>query len=87
MVMRLGLGGRLILAFLVIAGLPTLAGVLGLIEQRNVARIQSQVITDTIPEIAQVRAIAEGTARIVAIAPGLAEVTSCLLYTSPSPRD
>lgn len=71
-----GLGSRLIVAFLVIAGLPTIAGILGVVEMRGLAWIQAQVINQTIPVISQVRGVAEESTRIVAIAPELAEVTS-----------
>ena len=74
--MRFGLGSRLILAFLVIAGLPTLAGVLGVLEMRSLSRFQAQVINQTIPAISEVRGTAEESTRIVAMAPELAGVTS-----------
>ncbi|MFW8634748.1 response regulator [Cribrihabitans pelagius] len=69
-----GLGGKLSLAFIVIAGLPTIAGVLGVIELRALARRQAEVISQTIPAIAEVRGMAEESTRIIAIAPELAEV-------------
>ena len=71
---KLGLGGKLGLAFIVIAGLPTLAGVLGLLEMRGLSRLQSDVINQTIPAIADVRGMTEESTRIIAIAPELAEV-------------
>jgi two-component system sensor histidine kinase TorS len=73
---KLGLGGKLGLAFIVIAGLPTLAGILGLVELRVLARRQAEVISQTIPAIAEVRGMAEESTRIIAIAPELAAVTS-----------
>ena len=73
--MRFGLGSRLILAFLVIAGLPTIAGVLGVLEMRSLARFQAEVINNTISVTSEVRGIAEESTRIVAIAPELASVT------------
>ncbi|SMC64472.1 ATP-binding protein [Primorskyibacter flagellatus] len=73
---RLGLGGRLILAFLVIAGLPTLAGVFGLIELRDIAHSQSRIVNETIPAIAHVRGITEESGRVIAAAPELAKETS-----------
>lgn len=72
---RSGIGSRLILAFLVIAGLPTIAGLLGIVELRGLARSQSEVINQTIPTISEVRGITEESTRIVAIAPELAGVT------------
>ncbi|MDR9393389.1 MAG: response regulator [Roseovarius sp.] len=71
---KLGLRGKLLLAFALIAGLPTLAGFLGLVELRGLARSQSEVIRQTIPAIADVRGIAEESTRIIAVAPRLAEV-------------
>ncbi|MEX0302109.1 MAG: TMAO reductase system sensor histidine kinase/response regulator TorS, partial [Leisingera sp.] len=64
------------LAFIVIAGLPTLAGILGLVELRVLARRQAEVISQTIPAIAEVRGMAEESTRIIAIAPELAAVTT-----------
>ncbi|OED49262.1 TMAO reductase system sensor histidine kinase/response regulator TorS [Rhodobacteraceae bacterium (ex Bugula neritina AB1)] len=76
MLEKLGLGGKLSLAFIVIAGLPTLAGILGLIELQVLARRQAEVISQTIPAIAEVRGMAEESTRIIAIAPELAAVTT-----------
>ncbi|WP_264214034.1 TMAO reductase system sensor histidine kinase/response regulator TorS [Leisingera thetidis] len=76
MLEKLGLGGKLSLAFIVIAGLPTIAGILGLVELRGLARRQAEVISQTIPAIAEVRGMAEESTRIIAIAPELAAVTS-----------
>ena len=73
---KLGLGGKLSLAFIVIAGLPTLAGILGLVELRVLARRQAEVISQTIPAIAEVRGMAEESTRIIAIAPELAGVAT-----------
>ena len=73
---KLGLGGKLSLAFIVIAGLPTLAGILGLVELRTLAHRQADVISQTIPAIAEVRGMAEESTRIIAIAPELAAVGS-----------
>ncbi|SIT84820.1 ATP-binding protein [Pontibaca methylaminivorans] len=69
-----GLGARLLLAFAVIAGLPVLADIFGWFELRDVAREQTAMIDETIPMIAEVRTIAEESARIVALAPELAQV-------------
>ena len=73
---RFGLGSRLIFAFLLIAGLPTIAGVLGIVEIRGLARFQSSLINHTIPVLYEVRGIAEESTRIVAVAPELSQVTS-----------
>lgn len=63
------------LAVLVIAGFPAATGLLGWIELRDVARNQTQVVTEAIPAISEVRGVAEETSRVVAGAPGLAAVT------------
>lgn len=73
---KAGLGSRLLLAFLAIAGLPSLAGLLGWVELRDVAQTQSNIVERTIPAVAEVRAIAEESARIVSLAPELAEVST-----------
>lgn len=69
-----GLGARLLLAFVVIAGLPVIANVFGWFELRDVARVQTGMIGETIPAIAEVRGIAEESSRIVSLAPELAQV-------------
>lgn len=74
MLKQMGLRGKLLFAFVLIAGLPTLAGFLGLVELRNLAIRQSDVIRQTIPAIDDVRGIAEESTSIVAIAPRLAEM-------------
>ncbi|MBI6629699.1 ATP-binding protein [Pontibaca salina] len=71
-----GLGARLLLAFVVIAGLPVIANVFGWFELRDVARVQTGMIGETIPAIAEVRGIAEESSRIVSLAPELAQVST-----------
>ena len=73
---RLSLGRMLLLAFLVIAGLPAITGVLGWVELQNVARNQSKAINETIPAISDVRGFTEESSRIMAVAPELAAVTT-----------
>lgn len=70
------LGGKLMLAFLIIAGLPALTGLLGWVRLGSVSHNLDSVINETIPAIAEVRGYAEETARIVAVAPELATVTT-----------
>ena len=72
---RISLGRMLLLAFLVIAGLPAMTGVLGWVELQKVARNQSKVTNETIPAISEVRGFTEESSRIVAVAPELAAVT------------
>ena len=73
---RVSLGRMLLMAFLVIAGLPTVTGILGWIELQKVARNQTNVIKETIPAISEVRGFTEESSRIVAVAPELAAVTT-----------
>ena len=69
-----GLGAKLLLAFLVIVGLPAAAGLAGWLELRSVARTQEAVTGLTIPALADVRGFTEASARIVAVAPELSAV-------------
>ncbi len=73
---RISLGRMLLLAFLVIAGLPTVTGILGWVELQKVARNQTKAINETIPAISEVRGFTEKSSRIVAVAPELAAVTT-----------
>lgn len=68
------LGGRLLLAIVLIAGFPAATGVLGWFELKGVAANQSRVVTEAIPAISEVRGVAEVTSRVVAVAPELAAV-------------
>jgi two-component system sensor histidine kinase TorS len=70
------LGGKLLLAIAVIAGFPATTAVLGWFELQDVARTQSRMVTEAIPAISDVRAVAEGTSRVVAVAPELAAVST-----------
>ena len=69
------LGRRLLFAFMAIAGLPALSGLLGWFELRQVAESQSEVFESTIPTLSEMQHFAEEAARIVAVAPELAAVT------------
>ncbi|MHA6347405.1 ATP-binding protein, partial [Roseivivax sp. CAU 1761] len=71
-----GLGRRLSLAFLAIAGLPAVIGLIGWFELRGVAQRQSEVFDRSIPDLVEMQRFAEETARIVVMAPDLAAVTS-----------
>ncbi len=64
------------MAFLVIAGLPTVTGILGWFELQKVARNQATVVTEAIPAISEVRGFTQESSRIVAVAPELAAVTT-----------
>ena len=73
---RASLGRMLLTAFLVIAGLPAVTGMLGWFELQKVARNQTTVVIDAIPAISEVRGFIEESSRIVAVAPELAAVTT-----------
>ncbi|NEY90664.1 ATP-binding protein [Tabrizicola oligotrophica] len=73
---RASLGRMLLMAFLVIAGLPAVSGVLGWFELQEVARNQATVVTEAIPAISEVRGFTEESSRIIAVAPELAAVTT-----------
>ncbi len=73
---RASLGRMLLMAFLVIAGLPALTGILGWFELQKVARNQATVVAESIPAISEVRGFTQESSRIVAVAPELAAVTS-----------
>ena len=66
----------LLMAFLVIAGLPAITGIFGWFELQKVARNQTRVVTEAIPAISEVRGFTEESSRIVAVAPELAAVTT-----------
>ncbi|MCC5976215.1 MAG: response regulator, partial [Rubellimicrobium sp.] len=70
------IGRQFLLAFLMIAGLPVVIGLLAWSELRDVARSQTRLAEEAIPAIALVRGIAEETSRAVTIAPELAAVTT-----------
>ena len=69
------LGGRLLIAIVLIAGFPAASGLLGWFELQDVAANQSLLVTEAIPAISEVRGVAEETSRVVAVAPELAAVT------------
>jgi two-component system sensor histidine kinase TorS len=73
---RASLGRMLLMAFLVIAGLPAITGILGWFELQEVARNQTTVVTEAIPAISEVRGFTAESSRIVAVAPELAAVTT-----------
>jgi two-component system sensor histidine kinase TorS len=73
---RLGIGGRLFLAFLCITGLSLSSGVASWLILRHIAAAQAVVNTKALPAIAETQHIAELSARLVAAAPALAAVRS-----------
>jgi two-component system sensor histidine kinase TorS len=72
----MSIGRQFLLAFLLIAGVPVVLGVVAWTELRDVARSQSRLADEAIPAIALVRGIAEETSRAVTAAPELAAVTT-----------
>ncbi|KGM87530.1 hypothetical protein rosmuc_02266 [Roseovarius mucosus DSM 17069] len=71
---RTGLGARLLAAFLVIAGLPALAGFFGWFELRDVTRAQQQLYDRSIPVLSDMRRFTEESSAIITVAPELAAV-------------
>ncbi|WP_417728695.1 ATP-binding protein [Roseovarius sp.] len=71
---RTGLGARLLAAFLVIAGLPALAGFFGWFELRDVTRAQQQLYENSIPVLSDMRRFTEESSAIITVAPELAAV-------------
>ncbi len=68
------MGARLLAAFLVIAGLPALAGFFGWFELRDVTRTQQLLYDRSIPVLTDMRRFTEESASIVTVAPELAAV-------------
>jgi two-component system sensor histidine kinase TorS len=71
---RTGLGARLLAAFLVIAGLPALAGFFGWFELRDVTQAQQQLYDRSIPVLSDMRRFTEESSAIITVAPELAAV-------------
>ncbi|SEL27216.1 two-component system, OmpR family, sensor histidine kinase TorS [Roseovarius azorensis] len=68
------MGARLLAAFLVIAGLPALAGFFGWFELRDVTRAQQQLYEKSIPVLTDMRRFTEESSSIVTVAPEMAAV-------------
>ncbi len=66
---RIGIGARLLAAFLGIAGLSLSSGIAGWIIFREVSQAQSLITQEALPAVAATQHIAEATARLVAAAP------------------
>lgn len=66
---RLGIGARLFLAFVAIAGLSSASAVVGWLALRDVASSQAIVLTRAMPAAASAQAVAELSARLLAAAP------------------
>jgi two-component system sensor histidine kinase TorS len=73
---RLGIGGRLFLAFLCIAALSLSSGVAGWFILRHISTAQSVVNSQALPAVGATQRTAELSARLVAIAPALTAANS-----------
>lgn len=73
---RLGIGGRLFLAFLCISALSLSSGVAGWLILRHISTAQSVVNAQALPAIGATQRTAELSARLVAIAPALTAAKS-----------
>lgn len=76
MLQRLGIGGRLFLAFLCITGLSLSSGIVSWLILRNIADAQAVVNAQALPAVAATQRTAELSAKLVATAPALAAVRS-----------
>lgn len=72
MVGRIGIGGKLFIAFLCISALSLSSGVAGWMILRQISSAQSQVNTQSLPAVGATQGTVELTARLVAMAPALA---------------
>ena len=68
---RLGIGGRLFIAFLGIAALSLSSGVAGWLILRDISSTQARINNEALPAVAAAQRTAETTARLVAAAPAL----------------
>ncbi len=73
---KLGLGGRLFLAFAGIMALSLISGVVGWLELRQVAATQQTITGAAMPAAVDARKIAEVSARLIARSPLLTEAAS-----------
>ncbi len=73
---RLGIGGRLFLAFAGIMVLSLISGLVGWLELRDVAGLQAGITESALPVATEARGIAEASARLTAASPRLTEAAS-----------
>ena len=71
MLARLGIGGRLFIAFLGITALSLSPGVAGWLILREISDAQSRINSEALPAVAAAQRTAEKSARLVASAPTL----------------
>lgn len=76
MLRRLGIGGRLFVAFLCISSLSLSSGIASWVILRNIAAAQTAVNAQALPAVAATQRTAELSARLIATAPALAVVRS-----------
>ena len=69
MLSKLGIGGRLFLAFAVIMGLSLISGLVGWLELRQVAGTQVAITRSAMPAATEAQAVAETSARLIAASP------------------
>ena len=73
---KLGIGGRLFLAFAGIMGLSLISGLVGWLELREVAGTQAFITRSAMPAATEARGVAEASARLIARSPRLIEAAS-----------
>lgn len=73
---RLGIGGRLVLAFAGVMALSLISGTVGWLGLREVARTQTTVTDSAMPAAIEARGIAEASARLIAASPLLTAATT-----------
>ena len=73
---RLGIGGRLFLAFAAIMALSLVSASVGWLELREVASKQATITRNAMPAATEARAVAEASARLIAAAPLLTGASS-----------
>ena len=76
MLAKLGIGGRLFLAFAGIMGLSLISGLVGWIELRKIAGTQTTITRSAMPAATEARGVAEASARLIASSPQLTGATT-----------
>ncbi len=73
---RLGIGGKLLIAFGGISMLTVISALVGWIAFERAGRVQDIVVNETVPFLNQALSLAEISHRIIALSPSLTEATS-----------
>jgi len=76
MIGKMGIAGRLVLAFAGIAGVSVATGLVGWLILRDVSDAQSTIVERAIPALDEVRETAEASARLIARVPTLTEAAT-----------